>query len=430
MDKEIARYIFLFFIVFSCLVFAYVVFSPFISQGISTNLLLHSIGKITGLIGFLFLSILIISGDTARFFDRVFGMDKIIKFQRKFALITSIFVIAHPLFFMLSSGNYFNYLIPNFAVLPLALGVISLYLYVIVMVSSALYKRISYNVWQYIHILIYILFFFSLYHAWNIGSDTGNIFVKSIFGILLVGIIIGVIYRTYYKVRHRKFKCYIKEIKWETPEVFTLKLRPNKRLHFKPGQFCFLRINKDKLYARHPFTISSSPEENTLDFTIKITGRFTKIASQLKEGEEVIVDGPFGIFTIKNNVKNLVFIAGGVGITPFISILKDYVHKNKTQNILLLYGSKTKTNIIFENELDNIKEAWFKKVYILSNDEASFGMCERGYIDVAMLKKYVHDVRNNLFYICGPETMKDCVKKALIHLGVRKENIMIEDFFW
>ena len=88
MDKEIARYIFLFFIVFSCLVFAYVVFSPFISQGISTNLLLHSIGKITGLIGFLFLSILIISGDTARFFDRVFGMDKIIKFQRKFALIT------------------------------------------------------------------------------------------------------------------------------------------------------------------------------------------------------------------------------------------------------------------------------------------------------------------------------------------------------
>ena len=57
-------------------------------------------------------------------------------------------------------------------------------------------------------------------------------------------------------------------------------------------------------------------------------------------------------------------------------------------------------------------------------------MCEKGNINETMLKKYVHDIRNNLFYICGPEVMKDYVKKALIHLGVRKKNIMIEDFFW
>lgn len=430
MNEKIARYLFLYFIGFSSLIFVYVVFSPFISQSISTNLFLYSIGKLAGLIGFLFLSVLIISGDTARFFDRFLGMDRIIKFQRKFSIITTIFVLSHPIFFILSDISYLNYLIPGYAHIPLALGTIGLYLYVIIGISSVLYKRISYQIWQYIHILTYILFFFSLYHALNVGSDAGNILIKTIFDVLLIGVIGGGIYRAYYKIKHKNFKCYVKEIKWKTSDVFTLKLRPNKKFYFKSGQFCFLRINKDKLYARHPFTISSSQNEDTLDFTMKITGRFTKIASQLKVGEEVKVDGPFGIFTIENKKKDLVFIAGGVGITPFMSIIKDHMHKNKTQNILLLYGSRTKKNIIFKSELDKIEEEGFKKVYILSNDEASFEMCERGYIDKAVINRYVKDMKNTLFYICGPQLMKDCVKKSLVDLGVDEQSIFIEDFFW
>lgn len=430
MNNRIIQFSFFYFLVFSSIVFAYLVFSPFISQGISISLLLYSIGKLSGLVGFLFLSILIISGDTARFFDRFFGMDKIIKFQRKFALITTIFVLSHPIFFILSDSSYSLYLIPFYASIPLALGTIALYLYVIVMVSSVLYKRISYQVWQYIHILTYVLFFFGFYHALNIGSDTGNIFVKSIFSLLLVGIVTGGIYRTYYKIKHRKFKCYVKKIKWETPDVFTLKLKPNKKLYFKPGQFCFLRINKTKLYARHPFTVSSSPNEDTLDFTMKITGRFTKIASQLKEGEEVIIDGPFGIFTIEDERKDLVFIAGGVGITLFISMIKDCLHSKKQQNITLVYGSKAKKDIIFKKELDEIKEEWFKKIYVLSNEEISEGDYEQGRVTEEIIRKYVKDIKNSLFYVCGPEPMKDKVVKILKEMGIKKQNIKVESFFW
>ncbi len=394
------------------------------------SLLFYSIGKLAGLVGFLFLSILIISGDTARLFDRFFGMDKIIKFQRKFTLIITVVVITHPLFFMLSGGIYLSYLIPNFAVLPLALGILSLYIFAIVMTCSALYKRIPYQMWQYIHILTYILFFFSLYHALTIGSDTNNIFIKSIFGILLIGVIVGGVYRIYYKIKYRKFKCHVKEIKWETPGIFTLKLKPNKKLFFKPGQFCFLRLNKDKLYARHPFTISSSPNENTLNFTMKITGKFTKTASQLKEGEEVIVDGPFGRFTIEDDNKNLVFIAGGVGITPFISMIKYQLHSKKQQNITLLYGSKTEKNIIFKKELDEVNEEWFKKVYVLSGEEIFEENYGQGRVTKKIIKKYVGSVKDSLFYVCGPEPMKDESIKILKNIGVKKQNIKIESFFW
>ncbi|MDP1695549.1 MAG: ferric reductase-like transmembrane domain-containing protein [archaeon] len=430
MNEKIMQYLFFIFLGISSIIFANIIFNPFVSQSISTNLLLYSVGKLAGLIGFLFLSVLIISGDTARFFDKFIGIDKIIKFQRKFALITAIFVIAHPLFFMLSSGNYLNYLIPNFIVLPLALGIISLYVFIIIMICSVLYKKISYQIWQYIHILTYILFFFSLYHALNVGSDTENIFVKRIFDILLIGIITGGIYRAYYKIKHKKFKYFVKEIKWETSDVFTLKLKPSSKLHFKPGQFCFLRINKNKLYARHPFTISSSPNEDTLDFTIKITGKFTKIASQLKEGEEVIIDGPFGIFTIKDGKKDLVFIAGGVGITPFISMIKNQLHFKKQQKITLLYGAKTEKDLIFKKELDKIKENWLKKKFILSKEEKHPEDWEKGYITRELIEKNADNLKNSIFYICGPELMKNGVVKTLKDMGIKEHNIIIESFFW
>ena len=198
-------------------------------------------------------------------------------------------------------------------------------------------------------------------------------------------------------------------------------------------QFCFLRLNKDKLYARHPFTISSSPKENELRFTVKLTGRFTKAISELKRGEEIIIDGPFGIFTIDDYDKDLVFIAGGVGITPFISMIKEkMIADGKIQNVTLLYGSKTKEDIIYREQIDNIKKDWFRKVYILS-DNHSFPKIyeyEAGHVNEEIIKKYVKNINNSLFYICGPEILKNNLKKTLNRLGVSKQNIIIEDFFW
>ncbi len=420
---------------FFCLISFFYIVSNSLKENITINLLFYSLGKLVGLIGFLFLSLLIISGDTARFFDRYFGMDKIIKFQRKFALITAVFILFHPIFFVLSSKLKISYLIPDFTIIPLTLGVLSLYIFIIVMICSLIYKRISYNIWQYLHILTYILFFFSLYHAANWGSDYNLLPIKIIYGVLLVFIIIGIIYRTQYKIKQRKNKFYVKEIKKETEDTFTLVLKQEKKLLFEAGQFCFLRLNKDKLYARHPFTISSSPEDEDLHFTIKLDGRFTKAASELKKDEEVIVDGPFGVFTIEGTTKNLqkdlVFLAGGVGITPFMSMIKHQLKKaQEKQNILLLYGARTYNSIIFKKDLDNIKEKWFKKVYILSQDDSYYKMCEKGYIDKSIIGQYVKNIKNSLFYICGPEPMKKLCKKELLGLGVKRENIVIEDFFW
>ena len=429
MNRKIIYYLFFIFLSFLSIIFSFVVFKPLISEDISINLVLYSIGKLAGLIGFVSLSFLIFSGDTARFFDRYFGMDKIIKFQRKLALITAVFIIAHPLFFSISNKAILPYIIPDFTVLPLALGTISFYIFIIIMICSILYKRISYNAWQYIHILTYILFFFSLYHALNIGSGTGNFFVKSIFGILLIVVVAGGIYRTYYKLKQRNNKFIVEGIKWETKDTFTLVLEPNYKFLFKPGQFCFLRLNKDRLYARHPFTISSSPDEKNLHFTIKTKGRFTWELMKLKKGEEVKVDGPFGIFTLdKAEDKDIVLIAGGIGITPFFSMIKSLAGSHSNRKIILFYCSKKAESMVFKKELDAIKEKWLKKIYVLSDDECCFGL-EKGRLNASIISKYAEDINKSVFFICGPEEMKKCIVKELVKSGVKKENILAEDFF-
>lgn len=430
MDKKYFIYVVLFiFCLFSIGSFFSVIF---VTNGeeATLNSLIYDVGKLIGLIGFLFLSILIISGDIARFLDKFIGIDRIIKFQRKFALMTSVFVLAHPILFIFSSGTVFNYILPDFSYLSLALGIFAFYGFIVVMSCSLIYKRISYNVWQYIHILTYVLFFFGLYHAINIGSDTNNLFIKIIFAILFFSLIIGVIYRTAYKIKQGGNKFKVKEVRWETSDTFRLILKTNKKFNFKAGQFCFLRLNKEKLYARHPFTISSSPNNEDLEFTIKLNGRFTKSASKLKKDEEVIVDGPFGIFNLQNQKKEAVFIAGGVGITPFMSILQNKLETGDNTKTTLLYGVKTEKEIIFKPRLDEIKEKWFKKVYALSKENKSGKEYEFGRITKVLLQKYVPNILGSIFYICGPKSMEKELRKDLLELGVKKENILFEDFFW
>ena len=419
------------FSVVSFIVFAQAVFNLGSFQELEIALIFYWLGKLAGLTGVLFLSLLIFSGDTARYFDRFFGLDKIIKFQRKFALFTMIFVLAHPLFFILSDWSILFFLIPNFSAPPLALGAMSLYIFIMVMVASKMYKRISYNVWQYIHIFTYILFGFSLYHAFYLGSDSGNWLLKVIYLILLAAVALGAVYRTNYKLKQRRRgKFYVEGVKRETKDVFTLALKPEKKFSFQAGQFCFLRLNQAKLYARHPFTIVSSPGEAALCFIVKIQGRFTRALSELKPGDEIIVDGPFGVFTVKNRAKDLVLIAGGVGLAPFISLIRDRLAAATTQQVVLLYGAKTEVDLIYRQELDGIKQSWFKKVYILNDHSSGLAAGEIGYINQDIIEKYVKNISNSLFYICGPETMKVSLKKILAKLKVSRKNIIIEDFFW
>jgi predicted ferric reductase len=297
------------------------------------------------------------------------------------------------------------------------------------MIASQLYKRISYRAWQYIHIVTYVLFLMGLYHARNWGSSAEFAGYQVTYGVLALLVFIGFIYRTQYKLRQcRAGKFIVESVEPETHDTFTVKVKPTKNFDFIAGQFAFLRIENANLHARHPFTISNTPGQDTLNFTIKRAGRFTQAAEKLEKGDEIKVDGPFGTFILDDSERDIVFIAGGVGITPFMSMLESLDGQDPGRNITLLYGSRNQREVIFLDKLKQIKEPWFKRICVLSQDKGD-GF-ESGYINHKILDKYVKGYDKKLFYICGPEALKDSVQKYLWTKGVSRKDIIIEDFFW
>lgn len=390
--------------------------------------ILGEIGAWAGIVGFTCLGLLIFSGDTARWWDRYFGMDRIIKAQRKFSLFMAAIVLLHPISFMVANSNVAGFLVPDFSMFPFAMGIMSLYVLIAIMIASQLYKRISHAAWQYIHVLTYILYFSVLYHAYFWGTDAKDLI--PLFSIVTLLVLIGIVYRTKYKLRQRlQGPATLLKITEDTHDTFTLHVKTKEPLEFISGQFCFLRIDKHRLYARHPFSISNAPGCDVLEFTIKQSGRFTKIARTLQPGTPIYVDGPFGIFTPPDE-GSLVFVAGGVGITPFLSILRDRAARRIDQPITLIYGSRSKDDIIGFTELEKLDHPWLKKAYVLNDDRGVDFPHEKGIVTGALIEKHVPDIQGKTFNICGPERMKDSVKRELKAMGVPRSRIKIEDFFW
>jgi predicted ferric reductase len=396
----------------------------------SLNELLFELGRYAGLLAYFSLALLIFSGDTARYFDRFFGLDRIIKFQRKFSLLLLVFVISHPLLFIIASGQIANFLIPDFSLLALASGIIAFYLLLVFFLASQLYKRISNRVWQYLHLLSYLFFFFAAFHALNWGSDASATWFKITLYSSLLAISVAIIYRTYRKLRDRGQT--LATVVTNTPathDSFTLRLRPKKKMDFRAGQFAFLRLDRDKLFARHPFTIANAPGEDELEFTIKDTGRFTAAARQLQAGDEINIEGPYGRFFLRDQDKDIIMIAGGVGITPFLSITREALKRNNKQRLVLLYGAMSLADIIAKEYLDTLPSRGLERAYFLSQEKGT-GDYFPGRLNIKALKRFIRNQDQTLFYICGPKAMKDDIKKSLRALGVRNKDIIIEDFFW
>lgn len=108
---------------------------------------LYTLGRFSGLTTLISLALLIFSGDTARYLDRFFGLDRLIKFQRKFSFFVLSFAVLHPVLFILSGRESLKVFIPNFYLIPLSFGIFSFLILIIVMLFSHFYKRISYLAW-------------------------------------------------------------------------------------------------------------------------------------------------------------------------------------------------------------------------------------------------------------------------------------------
>lgn len=192
---------------------------------------------------------------------------------------------------------------------------------------------------------------------------------------------------------------------------------------FSPGQATEVSINKSGWSdEKRPFTFTSLPDEEYLEFTIKIYSSHEGVTNELAgidRGDELILHEVFGAIQYKGKG---VFIAGGAGVTPFIAILRKLYKDGNIDGNKLIFGNKTEKDIILKNEFEKMLGDNF--INILSDEDIKpydHGLIDRGYLEKQAVKK------DQYFYVCGPQPMMEQVLKALEEIGIDEKYIIKED---
>jgi len=210
------------------------------------------------------------------------------------------------------------------------------------------------------------------------------------------------------------------------------------------GQFASIRVFKNGAWTEpHPFTLSSAPEENTLRMTIKQSGEFTSTIPDIEPGTPVQCAGPFGKFCHGIDLeKQIVMIAGGVGITPFLSVLRHFKDTHADNDIVLFWANKTHADAFAQAELEGytklmrlhvvhvlsrVPEAERKPEPLFTDSRPGKVSHAYGRLTQALLKQYVHSTTAT-FYLCGPPAMQQAVLDELAQCGIDPQSVHKEAF--
>ena len=202
---------------------------------------------------------------------------------------------------------------------------------------------------------------------------------------------------------------------------------------FSAGQYLSLTLEIGPMKLTRPYSLSSSPRESLDGYymlTIKrVEGGLASnyILDNWAVGTEVTASEPLGVFTYEplRDARTIIGIAGGSGITPFRSLAKAIADGDEDATMILLYGSRTLNDAIFQEEFKALEGEKFKLVNVLSH-ETQEG-CESGFITAELIKKYAPEGEYSIF-LCGPQAMYNFVDKEIETLGLRKKFIRHELF--
>lgn len=380
---------------------------------------------------------------TARFkvIKAPYGSDIVYFFHRQISLVTFLLILAHPLLLFVFDPEFLSLL--NLATAPWAarFGVGALFALGALIVFSFWRKqfRIEYDRWRIWHGILAIgAVSLALVHI-ELRGYYLNILWKQIFWglycIFWIGVLLWV--RVIKPIILMRNAYQVKEVKPERGNAWTVVLQPstNKRFSFQPGQFAWITVRNSPFRDNeHPFSFSGSAEESQLlSFTIKELGDFTSTIKNLTSGERVYVDGPFGSFSIDRHPhsKAFVFIAGGIGITPIMSMLRTLANRNDSRALTLIYANKNLEAATFFEEIENLTRRLNLKVVHVLESPPDGWPGEKGFINAEILQRNLPaERRPNMceIFICGPGPMMDAVESALVRIGVPMGDFHSERF--
>lgn len=377
--------------------------------------------------------------------SRRMGIDVTMRFHQLMARSLTVFVLVHP--FLYATGVQ-NYPMPDDVTRRLTLGLtftnflsgLVAFVALMVLVIFALFRNKSdwsYEAWRLSHGIAAVVFaVFGAHHTLDAGRYSGAP-VLAVFWLILLALALMTMIWVYLvtplrQMRHPYRVASVRPVALKTWEV-AIEPSRGEALGFEPGQFVWLTLNRNPFaITEHPFSISSSPAMRPrIEFLIKEAGDATSRIGELPVGAPAFMDGPHGALTLKGREgHSIVLIAGGVGMAPLISILRQMAAENEVRPVLLIYGNRTEQQIVYKDELRALQDRLPLDVELVLSEppEGWSGRCGR--LDRAMLEACIPTERrgDRLYLVCGPASLIDSVERALVALGVPLRQIVSEKF--
>ena len=228
-----------------------------------------------------------------------------------------------------------------------------------------------------------------------------------------------------------KYETTIQQIIPRTNGVASYRFPKQQGLDYKAGQFLIVTIKQGDRELTKPLSFSSSPTEpDYIEFTKKFTDHeFSLALKACKVGDWARIDAPYGKLTFEGEYPKIALLSGGIGITPFMSIIKNATDKKLEKQITLFYGNRTEDDIVFKKELEELaqKNLKLKLVFVVTEPSPQWKGA-KGIITAELVKEQLPDYNENMFYTCGPPGMVSAMEKLVESIGLPKEKIKKELF--
>jgi len=388
-----------------------------------------SIAKISGLAGMALFSLVIILSSRLKILEKLFkGINGVYVNHHFMGGLAFSLLLFHPLllalsYFLISPESAVFFLL-SLEYWPRNYGKIALSIMSVALIIT-FYISLKYQIWKFSHKFLGLAFIFASLHIFFIGSDiAANPFLKVYFLILATLATAAFLYRAVLgKFLVKKFEYIIENVINLPDHTVEIEMTPiKKELKFLPGQFVFASfINKSISKEAHPFSISSS-SNGLFKIAIKELGDYTKKIKSLEKGDKVLIEGPYGKFNFKNFSEKQIWIAGGIGIVPFLSMARSLTSKDSDYKIDMYYSAKDNNSFIFPEELIQISKS-------NTNFKIEFWQTDKhGFVTAEAIKKTSSKINDCDILICGPQIMMTEMKKQFLKLGVKKNRIQTEEF--
>lgn len=394
----------------------------------SPSALIKALGKACAFIGLAAYCLQPILSLRHKLIEKLFGgLDSVYLLHKQAGKTSYFFILAHPI--LLATGGLAggkNLLtIWNWASLSVLLGIFS-FLALTTITVLTIYAHLKHQKWVIVHRLFGWLLPALFAHA--LLARAQIIQQPALYGYMLVLVLAGFwafLCRSVFVTFIRKYQYEVAEVNTVTPTVTELVLKPvGVPLSYNPGQFAYLSLLSPVVdHEAHPFSFTTANNGPYVRFAIKELGDYTANVKKVRPGTPALLEGPFGNFSYHNSKRpGQVWIAGGVGITPFLSMARS-LRPGAKQHIHLFYAADKLQDAAFLRELIAIRKT--------IPDNFSFTLVNRewsGFVTIDILKRIIKDFTTDDYFICGPPMMMKKLKTDLVASGTRRSSIFTEEF--